>query len=81
MQYSVETLLPAAALAFFGTTKSEAIHQPGKPYVEPSITANGRRLNVVNWFTCLGSMLSQNVINDDEVNTGIAKAKAAFGGL
>ena len=58
------------------------MHQPapGKPYIEPSVTANGQRLNVVNRFTYLGSTLSQNVI-DDEVNTRIAKASVAFGRL
>ena len=52
----------------FGLTisikKTEVMHQlaPGKSYVELSITANGQRLNVVNRFTYLGSMLSQNVV-------------------
>ena len=35
------------------TTKTEVMHQPapGNPYVEPTITINGQRLNVVNRFT------------------------------
>ena len=46
--------------------KIEIMHQPapGIPRVEPSVTANGQRLNVVNRFTYLGSTLSQNVVID-----------------
>ena len=36
--------------------KTEVLHlpAPGKPYIDPSIKANGQRLNVVNRFTYLG---------------------------
>ena len=63
--------------------KTEVLHQPapGKPYVEPNITVNGQRLSAVNWFTYLGSTLSQNVTIDDEVNVRIASASATFGRL
>ena len=54
---------------------------PGKLYVEPNITIKGQRLNAVDKFTYLGSTLSRNVVIDDEVNTRLAKASAAFGRL
>ena len=54
---------------------------PGKSYKEPIITVKGQRLQVVDKFTYLGSTLSRVVQIDDEVNTRIAKASAAFGRL
>ena len=59
------------------------MHQPanGKPYIEPDITINGQRLNVVEKFTYLGSTLSRCVAIDDEINSRLAKASAAFGRL
>ena len=84
MQRSVDMF--SDACKDFGLTisikKTEVMHQPApeKLYIEPSVTANGQRMNVVNRFTYLGSTLSQNVI-DDEVNTRIAKTSAAFGRL
>ena len=36
---------------------------------------------MVEKFTYLGSTLSRNVVIDDEINTRIAKASAAFGRL
>lgn len=46
------------------TKKTEVMHQPapGKLYVEPNITINNQRLNVVDKFTYLGSTLSRNVV-------------------
>ena len=41
----------------------------------------GRRLQVVDKFTYLGSTLSRVLHIDDEVNARIAKASAAFGRL
>ena len=41
----------------------------------------GQRLQVVDKFTYLGSILSRVVHIDDEVNAGIANASAAFGQL
>ena len=63
--------------------KTEVIYQPapGKPYKEPTITVKGQRLQVVDKFTYLGSILSRVVHIDDEVNARIAKASAAFGQL
>ena len=65
------------------TKKTEVLHQPipGKPYVEPNISVNGQRLNIVEKFTYLGSTLSHTVVIDDKVNTRLAKASAAFGRL
>ena len=65
------------------TKKTEVMHQPapGKTYTEPNITINGQRLNAVDKFTYLGSTLSRNVVIDDEVNTRLSKASAAFGRL
>ena len=66
----------------FGLTtsikKTEVLHQPAprKPYVEPSVTINGQRLNMVKRFTYLGSTLSQNFVIDDEVNTNSADYRA-----
>ena len=65
------------------TNKTMVMHQPapGKPYVEPNITVKGKQLNAVDKFTYLGSTLSRSVVMDDEVNTRLAKASAAFGRL
>ena len=63
--------------------KTEVVYQPapGKPYKEPTITAKGQKLQVVDKFTYLGSTLSRVVHIDDEVNARNAKAIAAFGRL
>ena len=63
--------------------KTEMVYQPTpeKPYKEPTITVKGQRLQVVDKFTYLGSTLSRVVHIDDEVNTRISKASAAFGRL
>ncbi|XP_035658037.1 uncharacterized protein LOC118403431 [Branchiostoma floridae] len=65
------------------TKKTEVLHlpAPGKPYVEPTITVNNKKLNVVSRFTYLGSTLNQNANIDDEVDSRIAKASATFGRL
>ena len=65
------------------TKKMEVVRQPtlGKPYNEPTITVNGRKLKVLDKFTYLGSTLSIAVYIDDEVTTRIAKASVAFGRL
>ena len=59
---------------------TEVVYQqaPGKPYKELTITVKGQRLQVVDKFTYLGSTSSRVVHIDDEVNTQIAKASAAF---
>ena len=63
--------------------KTKVVYQPvpGKPYKEPTITVKGQRLEVVDKFTYLGSILSRVVHIDDEVSARIAKASAAFGRL
>ena len=62
------------------TKKTEVMHQltPGKSYVEPNITIKEQRLEVVENFTYLGSTLSKSIVMDDEENTRLAKASAAF---
>ena len=85
MQHRVDKL--SDACNNFGLTistkKTELMHQPapGKSYIEPNISINGQRLNVVEKFTYLGSTLSCTVVIDDEVNTRLAKASATFGRL
>ena len=63
--------------------QNEVVYQPipRKPYKEPTITVRGQRLQVVDMFTYLRSILSRFVYNDDEVTARIAKASAAFGRL
>ncbi|XP_062608228.1 uncharacterized protein LOC134270061 [Saccostrea cucullata] len=65
------------------TKKIEVMNQPapGKPYVEPNITINNQRLNVVDKFTYLDSTLSSNIVIDDEVNARLTKASVAFSRL
>ena len=85
MQHSVDKF--SNACNNFGLTistkKTEVMHQPapGKTYIEPSISVDGHRLNVVDKFTYLGSPLSRNAVIDDEVNARLAKASVAFGRL
>lgn len=83
MQYSTDKFCDACRN--FGLTistkKTEVMHQPipGKPYIEPNISINGQRLNLVDNFTYPGSTLSHTVVIDDKVNARLAKASAAFG--
>ena len=85
MQQSVDKF--SAACTNFGLTisikKTEVLYQPppGEIFSEPDITVHGKRLNVVNRFTYLGSTLSQNATIDDEVDIRIARASASFGRL
>jgi hypothetical protein len=85
MQKSVDKL--SKACSNFGLTisikKTEVLYQPppGKTFTEPDIMVHGKRLNVVNKFTYLGSTLSQNATIDDEVDIRIARASASFGRL
>jgi len=50
---------------------------PSKPYV----CVNGTALNVVDKFCYLGSVLSQDVENTDDITRSIGAASAAFGRL
>ena len=85
MQQSVDKF--SAACTNFGLTisikKTEVLYQPppGEIFSEPDSTVHGKRLNVVNRFTYLGSTLSQNATIDDEVDIRIARASASFGRL
>ena len=80
MQRSVN--LFSSAFTNFGLTintkKTDILHQtaPGRPFVEPNITVNGKRLTHEHWFTYLGSTLSQNVTIDGKVNVRIARSPA-----
>ena len=47
-------------------------------YKEPNITVKGQRLQVVDKFIYIGSILSRIVYIDDEVNAMIAKASTGF---
>ena len=63
--------------------KTEVMYQgtPGKPYIEPTLTVNGQRLQAVDKVTYLGSTLSRATYIDDVVTVRIAKASVAFGRL
>ena len=53
----------------------------GKLYSEPTVTVNGKRLQVIDKFTYLGIALSRAVHIDDEVAARNSKANVAFGRL
>ena len=85
MQESMDKF--SAACDNFGLTistkKTEVLHQPtpGKLYTQPVIKIKDQILQAVDKFTYLGSTMSREVHIDDEINTRIAKASAAFGRL
>ena len=54
---------------------------PGKPYIEPNITVNGARLDVVHTFVYLGSTISRDGSLDAEIYSCISKASVTFGKL
>ena len=61
--------------------KTEVIHEPmpRKPFVEPNITIKRQWLKVLEKFLYLSIALSKSIVVDDEVNTRLTKASAAFG--
>ena len=64
--------------------KIEVVYQPApyrKPYKELTITVKGQELQLVDKFTCFGSILCRVVYIHDEVNAMTAKASAAFSRL
>ena len=65
------------------TKKTEVVHQPAprKPYSEPTITVNEKKMRDVNKFTYLGITLSRAVHIDDEVTASTAETSVAFGRL
>ena len=65
------------------TKKTEVMYQPapGVAYIEPNIEVKGTKLQAADRFTYLGSTLSRCVHINDEVNSSLAKASAAFGRL
>ena len=72
MQHSVDKFVEACNnfSLMISTKKTEVLYQLalGNPYVEPTITVNGQRLNLVDKCTYLGSTLSRSVIMEDELN-------------
>ena len=85
MQKSMD--LFSAACDNFGLTistkKTEVMFQPAPnhPHVDAHIKVNGEELKSVSRFCYLGSNLSRHVNIDEEADTRIAKASAAFGRL
>ena len=77
MQRSVDKF--SDACNDFGLTisikKTEVMHQPapGKPYIEPSVTANSQRLNMVNRFTYLGSRCPKTLSSTTKSTPGSGK--------
>ena len=78
----------AAACKRFGLTisikKTEVMFQPAAAKasrVEPEIEVNGCKLNVVNQFTYLGSIMSDDCKIDKEIEARIKKASASYGRL
>ena len=61
-----------------GKRKEYHNHKP-QPFPDTKRKRKGQRLQVVDKFTYLGSILSRTVHIDDEVNARTAKASAAFG--
>ena len=61
-------------------TKTEVMHQPapGKAYIEPSVTAHGQRLNVVNRFTYVGSTLPKTLSSTAKSTPGSRKPAHNF---
>ena len=60
--------------------KTEAMYQPVTPG-KPCNVLNGQRLQIVDYYTYLGSSLSRPVPIDEEVNARIATTSVAFGRL
>ena len=54
---------------------------PGTPYIEPNITVNGTRLDVVDIFVYLGSTISRDGSLEAELLSRISKSAIAFGKL
>ena len=82
----IATCLANAATAFgltISLKKTEVICQkaPRDTYHPPSINKNGPRLNTVDTFTYLGSVISIDVTARKDVDSRLAKASSSFGRL
>ena len=53
----------------------------GEPYIEPNITVYGTRLDVVDTFVYLGSIMSRDGSLDADIYSRISKGAVAFGKL
>ena len=53
----------------------------GEPHIEPDITVNGTRLDVVDMFVYLGRAVSRDGSLEAEIYSRISKAATAFGKL
>ncbi|BHF70405.1 hypothetical protein SprV_0301345500 [Sparganum proliferum] len=85
IQWSID--LFSAASEDFGllinTEKTVVLHQPqpNTAHNASPISANETQLQVVDNFTCRGSILSRNSKIDDQVVSRISKASQTFGRL
>ena len=63
--------------------KIEVMHQPkpGHASTKTSVSINGTKLNVVEKFCYLGSVLSQDAVIDENIVKSVAAASAALGKL
>ena len=85
MQYIMDRFSHACTV--FGLkismTKTKVMFTPaiGEPYIEPNITVYGTRLDVVDTFVYLGSIMSRDGSLDAEIYSRISKEAVAFGKL
>ena len=62
--------------------KTEMLYQPNSTGTrEDDIMVDGNKLNSILEFTYLGSTISSDGYNDDEIQRRMAKARASFGRL
>ena len=63
--------------------KTEVLYQPppGESYCEPNILINNTRLNAVEHFTYLGSVMSNDATTDKDLDNHLSKASRSFGRL
>ena len=77
----------AKAVTAFGFTinlkKMEVLYQPppGESYCESNILIKNTRLNAVEHFTYLGSVMSNDATTDKDLDNRLSKASRSFGCL